>query len=273
MMWPLIVNQVRRGKAIALLSLVLTFTFTFTFTFAMASAHGVALTSPDEVTSSDSISDSIPGWIYDYHTPSRDGIGKVYMGREIAAVMGHRGAFWLERPNREQEEQPQRMIETLDLVPNQVIADIGAGTGYMTFRLAAAVPDATILAVDIQPEMLDVVEFLKAENGVTNVEIVLAEPDDPHLPKGVDLVLMVDAYHEFEYPYEVMTAIVEALNPGGQVVLAEYRGENPLIAIKRLHKMTQRQVRRELQAVGLEWVKTDAVLPRQHLMVFMKPSP
>ncbi|MGJ3249378.1 MAG: class I SAM-dependent methyltransferase [Elainellaceae cyanobacterium] len=177
--------------------------------------------------------------LYNYKQPSRDGIGKVYMGREISNVMGHRGAFWLERPSREQDEQPQKIVEALPLKSDDIVADLGAGTGYMTFRLAPRVPDGQVLAVDIQPEMLDIVEFLIQENEVPNVKTIQAESDDPHLPSGVDWVLMVDAYHEFEYPHEVMTAVVNALNPGGTVVLAEYRGENPFIPIKRLHKMTQ----------------------------------
>ncbi|MGF1498027.1 MAG: class I SAM-dependent methyltransferase [Elainellaceae cyanobacterium] len=209
---------------------------------------------------------------YQYRRPSAGGIGKVFMGREIAQVMGHRGAMWLERPSRERDEQPQQIIEAIALQPTDIVADIGAGTGYLSFRMAPQVPDGKVLAVDIQPEMLDIIKFLKEENQIANVKTILASPSDPHLPDGVDLVLMVDAYHEFEYPQEVMTAVVRALNPGGRVVLAEYRGENPFIPIKRLHKMTQRQVRRELTAVGLRWVKTEEMLPRQHLITFEKPS-
>jgi SAM-dependent methyltransferase len=233
-------------------------------------AFGVALIVAIPVSSS-VIATSQSDGRYTYRSPSGDGIGKVYLGREIAGVMGHRGAFWLERPGREWEEQPQKLVDALDIAPDTVVADIGAGTGYMTFRLASRVPDGEVLAVDIQPEMLDIIEFLKQDGHVQNVTTVLAEPDHPHLPQGVDLALMVDAYHEFKYPYEVMTSVVDALNPGGQVVLVEYRGENPLIPIKRLHKMTERQVRRELTAVGLKWVKTDEILPRQHLLIFEKP--
>nr|WP_315871126.1 class I SAM-dependent methyltransferase [Trichocoleus desertorum] len=200
-----------------------------------------------------------------------DGIGKIYMGREIAQVMGHQGAAWLERSSRSWQEQPQRVVEALDLQPSDVVADIGAGTGYFSFRLSPLVPDGKVLAVDVQPEMIDILNFLKQENQATNVEPVLGTVQDPHLPAAsVDLALMVDAYHEFEYPQEMMTALVRSLKPGGRVVLVEYRGENPLILIKGLHKMTQRQVKKEMQAVGLVWQETKNLLPQQHLMIFRK---
>ncbi len=128
-----------------------------------------------------------------------------------------------------------------------------------------------MFAVDIQPEMLDIIEFFKKEKNISNVEPILATLTNSNLPdESVDLALMVDAYHEFEYPQEVMQGIVKALKPGGRVVLVEYRGENPLIMIKRLHKMTQKQVRKEMQAVGLVWRETKNLLPQQHLMVFEK---
>ncbi|MDZ7960221.1 MAG: class I SAM-dependent methyltransferase [Aulosira sp. DedQUE10] len=205
--------------------------------------------------------------------PSSDGIGKYYMGREIAKVMGHTGAGWLERPSREAEEQPNKIVSVLNLKPSDVVADIGAGTGYMSFRIAPLLTQGKVLAVDIQPEMLDIIEFFKKENNITNVEPVLATLTDPNLPSAsIDLALMVDAYHEFDYPQEVMQGIVKALKPGGRVVLVEYRGENPFIMIKRLHKMTQKQVRQEMQAVGLVWRETKNLLPQQHLMVFEKQA-
>lgn len=205
--------------------------------------------------------------------PSLDGIGKYYMGREIAKVMGHTGAGWLERPSREAEEQPSKIASVLNLQPSDVVADIGAGTGFMSFRIAPILTQGKVLAVDIQPEMLDIMELLKKENHITNVEPVLATLTDPNLPPtSVDLALMVDAYHEFAYPQEVMQGIVKALKPGGRVVLVEYRGENPFIMIKRLHKMTQKQVRQEMQAVGLVWRETKNLLPQQHLMIFEKPA-
>jgi precorrin-6B methylase 2 len=198
------------------------------------------------------------------HDP--DGIGKFYMGREIAQVMGHQGAMWLERPSRIIEEQPTAAIEALPLKPDSVIADIGAGTGYFSFRLSSNVPQGKIFAVDVQPEMIDILQFLKTENQATNVEPVLGTLTDPNLPAAsIDLAFLADAYHEFEY-------IFTALKPGGQVVLIEYRGENPLIPIKRLHKMSQKQVKKEMQAIGLSWQETKDILPQQHLMIFQKPA-
>lgn len=205
------------------------------------------------------------------HSP--DGIGKFYMGREIAKVMGHEGAGWLERPNRETEEKPSRVVNALDLKPTDVVADIGAGTGFFSFRISPLVPEGKVLAVDIQPQMLEIIDLLKKERNITNVEPVLGEVSDPNLPtSSVDLALMVDAYHEFAYPREMMEEIVRALKPGGRVVLVEYRGENPFIFIKALHKMTQKQARKEMSAVGLVWLETKDFLPQQHFMVFQKPK-
>jgi FkbM family methyltransferase len=205
------------------------------------------------------------------HSP--DGIGKFYQGREIAKVMGHTGASWLERPSREAEEQPSKIIKAIDLKPNDVVADIGAGTGYFSFRIAPLIPKGKVFAVDIQPEMLDIIKSLKKEKNISNVEPILATVSNPNLPpESVDLAIMVDAYHEFEYPLEVMQGIVSALKPGGRVILVEYRGENPLVMIKALHKMTQKQAIKEMQAVGLLWRETKNLLPQQHLMVFEKPQ-
>ncbi len=204
------------------------------------------------------------------HSP--DGIGKFYMGREIAKVMGHTEAMWLERSTREVEEKPTLVIKALKLKPTDTVADIGAGTGYFSFRIARLVPQGRVLAVDIQPEMIDILKFMKKDRRVGNVEPVLGTESNPNLPPSqVDLALMVDAYHEFNYPREMMSAIVKALKPGGKVVLVEYRGENPFIPIKGLHKMTQKQVKQEMAAVGLQWLATQADLPQQHILIFTKP--
>jgi ubiquinone/menaquinone biosynthesis C-methylase UbiE len=203
---------------------------------------------------------------------SPDGTGKYYMGREIAQVMGHTGAEWLERPEREQEERTDALLQALSLQPDDVVADIGAGTGYFTFRISPLVPQGKVLAVDIQQEMIDLLEANKVKKKAPNVETVLGTFSDPKLPAGsVDLVLMVDAYHEFSHPREMMEVIAEALKPGGRVALVEYRAEDPNVPIRPRHKMTVAQARKEMEALGLKWIQTSDVLPQQHLMFFEKP--
>lgn len=237
-------------------------------------AIAVWIALPATAAQADSPPAETPANLYDYrrfHRP--DGTGKFYQGREIATYMKHTGAAWLERPNREVEENPSQLIEALHLQPTDVVADIGAGTGYLSFRISPRVSEGRVLAVDIQPEMLDMLEFFKEANQAENVEPILGEPADPNLPQNaVDWVILVDAYHEFEYPYEMMTAIWDALKPGGKVALVEYRGEDWLLPIKRLHKMTERQARQEMDFVGLEWQDTLDFLPQQHLMIFRKPT-
>jgi len=211
--------------------------------------------------------------IYETRPATRDGTGKFYMGREIAQVMGHQGANWLERPEREREEGTTLLIDNMDLKPADVVADIGAGTGYMSFRMAKKVPGGKILAVDIQQEMLDLLTAKAKELGVKNVEPVLGKIDDPKLPAAaVDVALFVDAYHEFSHPREMMDAVVRALKPGGRVALVEYRAEDPNVPIKPLHKMTEAQAKREMAAVGLVHLETKHMLPWQHLMIFQKPA-
>jgi ubiquinone/menaquinone biosynthesis C-methylase UbiE len=203
---------------------------------------------------------------------SRDGIGKFYMGREIAHVMGHQAADWLERPNREEEENPTKAIEALKLKPGEVVADIGAGTGYYSWRMAQKVGDkGTIYAVEIQQEMIDLIHTNMAKRKVTNVKTVLGDIKDPKLPKAaVDTVLMVDVYHEFDHPYEMMEKICDSLKPGGRVVFVEFRGEDQKVPIKLLHKMTEAQVRKEMTALPLEFAENIKVLPWQHILIFKK---
>ncbi len=207
--------------------------------------------------------------------PPRDpnGIGKYYMGRQIAHVMGHEGADWLERGDRGQEEGTDLLLKALKLRPTDVVADIGAGTGYFSFRMARLVPQGQVLAVDIQPEMVAELNANKATNHLANVRPVLGATDDPHLPaNGVDLVLIVDAYHEFDHPREMGRAIRQALRPGtGRLALAEYRAEDDNVPIKRIHKMSVAQARKEMAAVGLEFVETIETLPQQHLLLFRRP--
>lgn len=209
---------------------------------------------------------------YRYGTASRDGIGKFYMGREISHVMGHLGAGWLERPTREREERTDLLVDNLPLEPDDVVADIGAGTGYFSFRIAPDVPRGRVLAVDIQPEMLAIIEERAAEAGVGNVRGVRGSVTDPNLPDGeVDLALIVDAYHEFSHPREMALALRRALRPGGLLILVEYRAEDPSVPIKRLHKMSEEQARRELEAAGFEFVRNEDFLPQQHFLVFRRP--
>jgi len=204
------------------------------------------------------------------HDPN--GIGKFYLGREIAHVMGHQGADWLERPEREEEEKPGVMLEALKLKPGDAVADIGAGTGYLSWRLAQKVGEkGVVYAVEIQQEMLDLLGKKMAEHKVTNVKPVLGTITDPELPaNAVDLVIMVDVYHEFDHPYEMLQAICRALKPGGRVAFVEYRAEDPTVPIKRVHKMTEAQVRKEAAVHPLEWVETIGTLPRQHIIIFRK---
>jgi SAM-dependent methyltransferase len=212
------------------------------------------------------------GQVYTETEASPDGIGKVYEGREISFVMGHLGAGWLERPTREAEERTDLLLDNLPLEADDVVADIGAGTGYFSLPIAARVPEGRVLAVDIQQEMLDIIANRTKSAGIPNVEPLLATETDPRLPPGtVDLVLLVDAYHEFSHPREVMTGIVKGLKAGGRLVLIEYRGEDPSVPILALHKMTQAQARKEMAVVGLEWLETKDVLPQQHFMIFRKP--
>ncbi|HWQ35478.1 MAG TPA: class I SAM-dependent methyltransferase [Blastocatellia bacterium] len=205
------------------------------------------------------------------HDP--DGIGRFYMGREIAHVMGHQGAEWLERSDREETELPQQVVENLSLKADSIVADIGAGTGYFTFRISPRVPQGKVYAVDIQPEMLELIEERKKRTGAKNVITVHGTETNPRLPAHeVEVVLMVDAYHEFSWPREMMENIVLSLKPGGRVVLIEYRGEDPEVPIKRVHKMTQQQAKREMAAVGLKWRETRNFLPLQHFMIFEKSA-
>jgi SAM-dependent methyltransferase len=211
-----------------------------------------------------------PGYIED---PSRrtTGIGKFYMGREISFVMGHQAAGWLNRPGRIQEEMPDEVVANMKLEPTHVVADIGAGSGYFSFRIAKLVPEGKVLAVDIQQEMLDIVEATKAKDGVTNIQGVKGEIDDPNLPmNSIDAAIMVDAYHEFSHPFEMINGIYNALRPGGRIFLLEYRAEDASVPIRPLHKMTQEQVIKEMGVFGLEWTETLDFLPWQHMMVFTK---
>lgn len=204
---------------------------------------------------------------------SADGIGKSYMGREIAGVMGWQGAEWLERPDRAQEERPDLLLAALGLAPGMTVADVGAGTGYYTWQIAQRVGSTgRVYAVDVQPEMVTLLNAQMKQRKVSNVLSQLGTERDTKLPAGVlDLALMVDVYHELEYPDEVLDSIVRALKPGGKVVFVEYRAEDPKVPIKPVHKMSEAQVRLEATRHGLQWERTIATLPIQHVIVFRKP--
>lgn len=208
---------------------------------------------------------------YTFKKGSSGGIGKWFMGREIAGVMSYRGMSWLERESRPKEENTQKLIGNLQLKSDDVVADIGAGSGYHVFKMAPMLPDGKIYAVDIQPEMLAVIREKITMQKTTNVTPVQGSVQEVNLPENsIDKVLMVDVYHEFEYPIEMMASIKKALKPNGRLYLIEYRGEDPNVAIKKLHKMTLEQAVKEMQAAGFRLEKDIENLPLQHSMVFVK---
>ena len=209
---------------------------------------------------------------YKQRPPSRDGIGKIYMGREISQVMGHLAAGWLERPEREREEMPNRLIEMLKLKEGDVVADIGIGTGYIARRISPKVgKTGTIYGVEIQQEMLDILAEKMAEAGITNIKGILGTITNPKLPpNSLDLAIMVDVYHEFSHPYEMLQNICRALKIGGRVAFIEYRAEDPNVPIKPLHKMSELQVIKEATPHPLSWIETLHDLPWQHVIIFEK---
>jgi SAM-dependent methyltransferase len=214
-----------------------------------------------------------PEDLYVEGTRTRDGIGRSFFDREIAQVMGHLGANWLERPTREKEERTALLIQLLGVEEDTDVADIGAGTGYFTFPIARKATKGTVHAVDIQPEMLEFIEARKRHENIENVQGVLGTIKDLNLePESIDLAFAVDAYHEFSNPWEMLQSIKKALRPGGRLILVEFRLEDPEVPIKLLHKMSQAQARRELEAAGFEWVRTEDQLPRQHILIFRKPK-
>jgi precorrin-6B methylase 2 len=210
--------------------------------------------------------------VYRQGAASADGIGKFYMGREIAHVMGWQAAAWLERNEREQEERTDLLVAELPLQPGMTVADIGAGTGHISRRMAVRVGSGgKIYAVDVQPQMIAMLDALSKQSGVKQIESVLATASDVKLPAAsVDLAIMVDVYHELEFPREVLASIVRALKPGGRVVFVEYRAEDPNVPIKLLHKMSEAQVRREAGQLPLTWERTATRLPWQHMVIFKK---
>jgi ubiquinone/menaquinone biosynthesis C-methylase UbiE len=202
-----------------------------------------------------------------------NGINKWFMGRQIAIVMGHQAADWLERPQREEEEKTDLMIDSLKFREGEVVADIGVGSGYIARRVAKRIGEKGIVyGVDIQPEMLQVLQKRMAMFRINNVKGVLGEEKDPKLPpESCDTMIMVDVYHEFEHPFEMIDAMIKGLKPGGRIVFVEFRGEDPNVPIKTVHKMTEEQIKKEMSIHPLEYVETISALPWQHIVIFRKP--
>lgn len=209
--------------------------------------------------------------VYTYKTPSYDGIGKVYMGREISFVMGFEGMSWLERRSREQEESVSLAIKNLPVTESSVVADIGAGSGHYTFKIAPKVPKGKIYAVEIQDQAINYLKAKSKELGLSNVVPVMGTEKSANLPAAsIDLAIMVDVYHELEFPVEMLASIRQSLKPGGKLLLIEFRGEDPEVAIKPLHKMTVKQAEKELTANGFKLVQNGQFMKIQHFLVFEK---
>ena len=209
------------------------------------------------------------GQDYTYVKSSRDGIGKVYLGREISGIMGHMGAPWLDRSSREIEERPDLVINALGLNRNDVVADFGAGSGYFTEKIAPLCN--LVYAVDIQREMIELNKRKMKRKEIKNVNFILGGEKVTNLPKeSIDYLIMVDVYHELEFPYEIMQDIYRAMKHDGKVVLVEYRKEDPKVMIKPLHKMSIMQIRKEMNNSGFELNSSFEGLPRQHMLFFNK---
>ncbi len=210
---------------------------------------------------------------YTYKSGSPNGIGKWYMGREIAYVMGYQGMAWLERSEREAEEKTSLLLQNMNIQVDDTIVDIGAGSGYHVFKMATIASNGLVFAVDIQEEMLAAIDTKKQQLGVSNIELIQGSEKSINLPEeSVDKILMVDVYHEFEFPVEMLASIKKALRDDGMIFLVEYRGEDPRVPIKKLHKMTEAQAVQEFAAAGFILQKNYSNLPWQHCMVFIKSN-
>lgn len=183
-------------------------------------------------------------------------------------------AEWFERPTREASELPDRLVRAIGIDSSDVVVDIGAGTGYFTFRLTKVVPRGRVIAVDIDPQMLDIIRDRAEAQQVENLDLILGTPHDPRIPsREADVVLVVDSYHEFSHPPEMLDGIYDGLKEGGRLVVVEYRAEDPTIPVEEAHRMTEEQIRREVETSGFEWVETRGFLPQQHVVVFRRPVP
>ena len=214
-----------------------------------------------------------PQPLYETRDAAAGGIGKVFMGREIAHVMGHQAADWLERPEREAEERTDLLVATLKFRKGDIVADIGCGSGFISRKIAAQTGDTGVVyGVEIQQEMLDLLAKRMEQTGIRNVKPVLGTTTDPKLPAAsCDTMILVDVYHEFDFPYEMVRKMIDGLKPGGRIVFIEYRKEDPAVPIKEVHKMSEAQLKKEMTAhPELEYSETLGVLPRQHIIVFRK---
>ena len=209
--------------------------------------------------------------LYQYKSSSEDGTGKLYLGREIATMQGFEGASWLERNNRAKEENTYKALKLFPIKSNSLIADLGAGTGYYTFKAAKMVPNGKVYAVEVQQQYILYLNKKIRDLGVSNVMVVKGTEKSPGLPLGkLDLIFLVDVYHEFLYPKEMLFGILKSLKPNGLILLLEYKGENEEVPIKPLHKMTIIQVDKELSANGFKKLSINETLPWQHLIIYQK---
>ena len=208
---------------------------------------------------------------YKIRTGDPNGINKWYMGRQIAQVMSHYGIDWLERDEREMEENTSLLLKNLAVKPGMVIADIGAGSGYHSALLSKMVGIGKVFAVDVEPEMIAYLNERIKQEKLSRIIPVLSAEQEVSLPENtVDMMLLVDVYHEFAYPYEMALSMRAALKPGGKLVLVEFRSEDPNVPIKSIHKMSKAQAIKELKAAGFAFDKNIDNLPWQHCMVFIK---
>ncbi len=208
---------------------------------------------------------------YKIKTGDPNGINKWYMGRQIAQVMSHYGIDWLERPEREKEENTSLLLKNLSVKPGMLIADIGAGSGYHSALLSKMVGTGKVFAVDVEPEMIAYLnERIKQEKLSRIVPVLSTEQKLPLPENTIDMMLLVDVYHEFSYPYEMTLSMRAALKPGGKLVLVEFRSEDPNVPIKSIHKMSEAQAIKEFKAAGFAFDKNIDNLPWQHCMVFTK---
>jgi protein-L-isoaspartate O-methyltransferase len=194
-------------------------------------------------------------------------------GRRYAGVMSYEGAAWLEREERDIEEAPDKALDAIGIEKGSTVADVGAGSGYMTVRMASRVgPTGRVYATDIQPQMLNMLRARLEKERINNVTLVQGAVDDPRLPAStIDMILMVDVYHEFSEPQKMLRGMREALKPGGRMILLEYKKEEPWIPIRPEHKMSVGEAKLEVEAEGFKLTKVGTELPRQHILVFTKP--